>query len=63
MVCVGKYILALSKIQFGESAQFSSAIDKFIKDVHAYSDEVCNFLKLDTVLAELDILLTAIVRS
>jgi hypothetical protein len=63
MACVGRYILALSKIRFGESFSFSNEIERFIKDTHSYSDEVCNLLKLDVVLAELDILLTTIVRS
>jgi hypothetical protein len=57
LVCVSKYALTILE-SLPETAQTpSEAIRKVISDVDVYSDDVCNILKMDTVLAEIDILI------
>ncbi|WFU19151.1 hypothetical protein [Bradyrhizobium sp. CB3481] len=63
MVCVAKYVLALSAVQFGEIPKSIQGLDAFIEKVDMYSDAVCGMLSRDLVLANMDILLQKIIRN
>jgi hypothetical protein len=63
MACVSRYVLQLSETQFGEAPKSVGELMQFVNGVHAYSDDVCNMLKMDAVLATLDILLTDLVSN
>lgn len=57
MVCVATYILKAAPQQFSPIPESVTKLNIFIKNVNDYSDQVCSILKLDSVLANFDILL------
>jgi hypothetical protein len=63
MVCVAKYVLALSTIQFGKIPETLQGLNTFIEKVDSYSDAVCGMLPRDLVLANMDILLQKIIKN
>jgi hypothetical protein len=63
MACVARYILAEAPTQFKAVPKSVQDIDTFVMSVDRYSDDVCNMLPRDEVLANMDILLQDIVRS
>lgn len=58
MACVSRYVLEIARIQFSEVPDHVKKLGTFVSMVRAYSNEICNILKQDLVLARLDILLT-----
>lgn len=63
MACVGKYILVASSIQFKEVPKSVSEIQNFLTAVDSFSNEVCEILPLDEVLAKMDNLLQDILHE
>jgi hypothetical protein len=63
MVCVAKYILAVSPTKFSSVPKYVQDTNFFIERVYKYSDDVCYMLPLDEILAKMDILLQDIVRK
>lgn len=63
MVCVAKYVLVISELQYGELPKPLQNLKAFIARVDRYSDDVCLMLPRDTVLASMDILLQRIIKD
>lgn len=63
MACVSKYILVASSAQFKEVPETVSQIQTFLTAVDSFSNEVCELLPLDEVLAKMDILLQDILHE
>jgi hypothetical protein len=61
MACVAKYVLAISALHFETIPESVQQLKTFVEKVDRYSDEVCRMLPLDTVLADMDILLQKII--
>jgi hypothetical protein len=57
MVCVAKYVLAVSAIHFGKIPKSIQQLNTFVEKVGTYSDAVCCMLPRDLILANMDILL------
>ena len=63
MVSVGTYIRAAASMQFKSIPKAIEEIDTFVENVNKYSDDVCQMLPRDEVLARMDILLQDIIRT
>jgi hypothetical protein len=62
MACVSKYILVTTPVQFQKAPDSLRDIQVFINAVDTFSNEVCEMLALDELLAKMDMLLQDIVR-
>lgn len=63
MACVSKYVLIASPMQFEKVPASVQEVRTFIDAVDTFSNDVCEMLPLDELLAKMDILLQEIVHG
>lgn len=63
MTCVAIYVLRIAPNQFPSVPETLSGLREFVNKINDYSDQVCSILKLDSVLANFDILLQEILKG
>jgi len=63
LICVSKYVLSVVESLSSTEQGLLPALQKNVTAIDTYSDDVCKILKMDTVLAEIDILVHEIAKT